>query len=146
MSELLSKLSRETQVVLGGTLLYLIFSFLDWQQISAFGISAGRSEWHGIGVVAGLCAIAVLLWEAIRVFQPATKLAGLEQGLVSAALVLALLLFTVITFFDHNVARHWPAWIGLVLSIVVALAALARAREEGVKLPAGTTPPDATAH
>jgi hypothetical protein len=34
------KLSREAQVVLGGGVLYLVFSFLDWQQVSAFGITA----------------------------------------------------------------------------------------------------------
>jgi hypothetical protein len=77
------KLSREVQVVLGGGVLYLVFSFFDWQQVSAFGFTAGRSEWNGIGVVAGLVAIALLLWEAARLFAVKVPLGTLSEGLVS---------------------------------------------------------------
>ena len=128
-------LSREVQVVLGGGLLYLIVSFLDWQQISAFGITVGRSEWSGIGVVAGLLAIALLAWEAARLFAIKVPLGTLTEGLVSVGIALLLALFTVITFATHGTARHWPAWIGLILAIAIAVAAVVRARAEGVQLP-----------
>jgi hypothetical protein len=139
-------LSREAQVVLGGTVLYLIFSFLDWQQVSAFGITAGRSEWSGVGIVAGLVAIALLLWEAARLFAVKVSLGTLSEGLVSVGLALLLALFTVITFATHGTARHWPAWIGLILAIVIAVCAVVRARAEGVEMPqasstAATPPP-----
>ena len=142
------KLSREVQVVLGGGVLYLVFSFFDWQQVSAFGFTAGRSEWNGIGVVAGLVAIALLLWEAARLFAVKVPLGTLSEGLVSVAVALLLALLTVITFLTHSTARHWPAWVGLILSLAVAAAALVRARVEGVQLPAtagtadrGSAPP-----
>ena len=38
---------------------YLIFSFFDWQQVSIGPLSVGASEWHGVGVVAGLVVIVV---------------------------------------------------------------------------------------
>jgi hypothetical protein len=133
--DLVKKLSREEQVVLGGAVLYLIFSFLDWQQVSGFGITIGRSEWTGVGVVAGLLVIALLLWEAARLFAVKVPLGTLSEGLVSVGLALLLLLFTVITFATHGTARHWPAWIGLLLSTVIAVAAVLRARAEGVQLP-----------
>jgi hypothetical protein len=133
--DFVKNLSREVQVVLGGAVLYLIFSFLDWQQVSAFGFTAGRSEWHGIGVVAGLLVIALLLWETARLFAVKVPLGSLTEGLVSVGLALLLALFTVITFATHGTARHWPAWIGLILSIVIAVAAVIRAREEGVEMP-----------
>jgi hypothetical protein len=133
--EMLKKLPREVQVVLGCGLLYLVFSFLDWQQVSFGPLTAGVSEWHGIGVVAGLLVIALLLWEAARLFQVAIQLGSVTPGLVSVGLALLLLLFTVITFLTHNEARHWPSWLGLVLSIAIAAAALARARAEGVQMP-----------
>jgi len=138
-----TKLPREMQVILAGGVLYLIFSFLDWQQVSFLNVTAGRSEWHGVGIIAGLLVIALLVWEALRLMQVKMNLGAiLTPGLVSVSLALLLLLFTVITFFSHNEARHWPAWIGLILSIVIALAALARARAEGVQMPrAGSTPP-----
>ena len=131
----LAKLPREVQVVLGGGLLYLIFSFLDWQQVSAIGITVGASEWHGIGVVAGLLVIALLLWEAARLAGIKIELGSISPGLVSVGLAILLLLFTLITFFDHSTARHWPAWVGFILSIVIAVAALKRARDEDVHLP-----------
>jgi hypothetical protein len=133
--EMLKKLPREVQVLLGGSLLYLIFSFFDWQQVSFGPVTAGITEWHGVGIIAGLLAIALLLWEAARLFQVTVPLGTLTPGLVSVALALLLLLFTVITFLTHNEARHWPSWIGLLLSIVIAAAAFARARTEGVQMP-----------
>jgi hypothetical protein len=140
-------LSREAQVVLGGAVLYLIFSFLDWQQVSGFGITVGRSEWNGVGIIAGLVVIALILWEAARLFAVKMPLGTLSEGLVSVALALLLALFTVITFATHGTARHWPAWIGLILAIVIAVCAVIRARAEGVQMPqasssAGTPTPD----
>jgi hypothetical protein len=133
--EMLKKLPREVQVVLGGSVLYLIFSFFDWQQVSFGPVTAGITEWHGVGIIAGLLAIAILLWEAARLFQVTIPLGTVTPGLVSVALALLLLLFTVITFLTHNEARHWPSWIGLLLSIVIAAAAVALARKEGVQMP-----------
>jgi hypothetical protein len=133
--EMLKKLSREVQVVLGGGVLYLIFSFLDWQQVSIGSASVGLTEWNGIGVVAGLLVVALLVWEAAALFQVKIPLGSLAPGLVSVGLALLLLLFTVITFVSHNEARHWPSWLGLVLSIAIAAAALVRAKAAGVKMP-----------
>jgi hypothetical protein len=126
------KQPREVQIVFAGAVLYLIFSFLDWQQVSFAGVSAGLSEWHGVGVVAGLLAIAVLLWEGARLLGVMPQLGPITPGLGSIGLVLLLLLFTVITFLTHNEDRHWPSWIGLILSIVITVAAFGRARGEGV--------------
>jgi hypothetical protein len=130
--DMLKKLSREAQVLLGGTLLYVIFSFFDWQQVSFSVVTAGINEWHGVGVIAALLAIALLLWEGARLAGIRAQLGPITPGLGSIGLALLLLLFTVITFLTHNEARHWPAWIGLILSLVITGAAYARARAEGV--------------
>jgi hypothetical protein len=121
--------------VLGGGVLYLIFSFFDWQQVSFGPVTAGVTEWHGIGVLAGLLAIALLLWEGARLYQPNIQLGSFTAGHVSVGLALALLVFTVITFLTHSTARHWPSWLGLLLSIVIAVAAFGRAKAEGVQMP-----------
>ncbi len=131
----LVKLPRETQAVLGGSVLYLIFSFFDWQQVSLGPISVGASEWHGVGVVAGLLVIVVLAWEAVRLLGTKIELGPVTPGQLSALLPLLLLLFTIITFLSHSTARHWPAWIGLILSVVIAAGALMRAKGEDVHLP-----------
>lgn len=131
----LKKLSRDAQIVLGGSVLYIIVSFFDWQQVSYLNVHAGISEWHGVGVIAGLLGVAVLAWEAVRLSGARLDVGPVtaEQG--SVGLALLLLLFTVITFLTHNEARHWPSWVGLVLSIAIATAAFRRGRAEGVRVP-----------
>lgn len=132
----LMKLSREAQVVLGGAVLLLIISFFDWQQVSlgVYG-TPGLNEWRGIGFLAGLLTIALIAWEAVRLFGVKVSLGSLSDGLVSVGLALLVALLTVIYFLTHGDARHWPAWVGLLLAIVVAIAAVMRARAEGVQMP-----------
>jgi hypothetical protein len=128
------KLSRDLQLLLGGTVLYLIMSFLDWQQVSVGPISAGVTEWHGVGIIAGLLAVALLAWELARLFSVKIEL-PLTSGQVSVGLALLLLIFTVITFLSHSAYRHWPEYLGLILSIVIAVVAVRRAKAEGVEVP-----------
>ena len=138
----LMKLPRDVQVVLGGAVLLLIDSFLDWQQVSLAGFAVsgafGRSEWAGVGILAALLTVALLVWETARMFSPAISIGSLPEGVVSLLLALLVGLFTLITFLTHGEARHWPAWIGLILAIVIAVAAWSRARREGVQIPEPT--------
>lgn len=133
----LMKLSRETQIVLVGIVLYVILSFLDWQQACAPGgsICVGQTEWHGIGVLGGLVAVALLLWEVGRVVGVKIALGALSPALISVVLAVALLVLTVITFLSHNEFRHWPEWTALIISILIAVAAVRRGRGEGVEMP-----------
>ena len=127
----LSKLSRETQVVLGGGVLLLILSFLNWQSYSIIGVN----EWHGIGVLAGLLVIAMLVWEVLRLMAVNVSLGTLSPGLVSVGLALLMALFTVIAFLNKDLFRQWPAWGALIAALLVAAAAVVRARAEGVQMP-----------
>jgi hypothetical protein len=137
--DLIRRLSPTEQVLIGCSLLYVIFSFLDWQQVCAdiggAEVCGGASEWRGVGVVAALLGIAVLGWEVSRRLGGARQIGSASPELVSVGLALLLTLFTVITFLTHNEARHWPSWIGLLLSIVIGVVALGRGRTEGVSLP-----------
>ena len=128
----LSKLSRETQVVLGGGVLLLILSFFPWQAYSIFSVD----EWHGfVGILAGLLVIAMLVWEVLRLMGVDVSVGTLSPGLVSVGLALLMALFTVIAFLNKDTFRHWPAWIALIVALVVAAAAVVRARAEGVEMP-----------
>jgi len=117
-------LSTGTKVLFISGLLLLIDSFLDWQQVSIAGIntSAGVSMWHGVGVLAGLLLIALLLWEGAHV---AGALKGVElpisAALVTVVLAAATSVFTIIKFLVANEFRHWPAWIGLILAVLVGV-------------------------
>jgi hypothetical protein len=133
--EAFTKLSRDVQIILGGTLLYVIFSFLNWQQVSAYGFTVGVTEWAGIGYLASLLAIVLFVWEVTRLYSIKIPVGDLSPGLISAALALLLVVFTVITFLTHGTARNWPAFVGLILAIVIGVVALKRAKAEGVEMP-----------
>ena len=53
----LAEINHGAKVVLGASILFLIISFFNWQEVDlgAFG-EAGVSMWHGVGWIAGLLA------------------------------------------------------------------------------------------
>ena len=131
----IKQLPREVQATLVCLILFVILSFFDWQQVSVGPYTYGLSLWHGIGIVTVLIAIAYLIWEIGRVMDYRVNLGQVTPAMTSAGLAIALLVFTVITFLDWSDYRHWPEWVGLVLSIVIAVAAFKRAKDEGVEMP-----------
>ena len=78
--------------------------------------------WDGIGWIAGLLAIALIVWQAIRLANINLEI-GIGPAMVTTFLAALLLLFTVIKFFADSEARTWAAWVGLILAIVVAAGA-----------------------
>jgi hypothetical protein len=139
MNELM-KLSRDSQIILGATVLYVILSFLDWQQFCATGggieiCGGGINEWHGIGFLAALIAVVLLAWEIVKLLGVKIELGAVSPALISVALAIALLVFTVLTFLSHNEFRNWPQWVALIVSIVIAVVAVQRGRVEGVEIP-----------
>ena len=62
----IKQLPREVQGTLVCLILFIIFSFFDWQQVSVGPFTAGKTLWHGIGIITVLIAIAYLIWEIGR--------------------------------------------------------------------------------
>lgn len=134
--DVLKQLSRDVQIVLGGTVLYIILSFFDWQSFSIGPYSYGANEWHGFGVLVVLVAIVLLAWELARAFNiNVPPIGSLTPGVISVGLALLLLVLTVITFLDWSQVRSWPEWVGLLLSLVIGGFAVKRAKDEGVEMP-----------
>ena len=119
----LAELSHGAKVVLGGAIVFLILSFFNWQEVDlgAFG-EAGVSMWHGVGWIAGLLAIALIVWQAIRLTNFNLEI-GVGPAMVTTFLAVLLLLFTVIKFFADSEFRTWAAWVGLILAVVIAVGA-----------------------
>ncbi len=116
----LKAMSRSSQLLLGAGLLLFIFLFFDWQQVCFASICGGRSGWHGWGTLVGILAIVLIAWEAVQILGVKLPELPVKAAMISAGLAAGILLFTVIKFLVDNEARHWPAWVGLILSIVIA--------------------------
>ena len=89
--------------------------------------------WHGWGVLAGLLAIVIVVWEGLRLANVKLEI-GLTPAMVTAALAILLLFFTVLKFLVSNEFRTFWAWLGLLLAIFVAVGAFMNMKELGHSL------------
>ena len=125
-----NELTTGAKLVLGATIAFLIVSFFNWYEADLgglediAGIDAGLSMWNGVGVIAGLIAIALLVWQAIRLANINLEI-GVTPAMITAALAALLLLFTLIRVIDgYELAdRTIWLWLGLVLAVLIAVGA-----------------------
>jgi hypothetical protein len=146
----LADLSTATKVLLGAGVLMFIDLFLAWQKVCVsapgFPETCGtRSGWAGWGTLVGLLVVALIVWEAITLAGIASNLnVPVAASIVSAALAAGILLFTIIKFLIDNEARSWPAWLGLLLAIAIAVGGWLKYKETpetAMATPAGPPPP-----
>jgi len=78
--------------------------------------------WHGWGVLAGLLAIGLLVWEVIRLANINVAM-PVTPAMTSAALAVLLAIFTVIKFLADNEFRTFWSWLGLILAIAIVVGA-----------------------
>ena len=125
----LAELSHGAKVVLGSAIAFLIVSFFNWFKYGGVGI---WNMWHGVGVIAGLLAIALIAWQAVRLANINVEI-GVTPSMITAVLAILLLIFTFIRFISTPYAtdRTIWAWIGLVLAIVIVVGAWANMKAAG---------------
>jgi hypothetical protein len=123
----LSELTHGAKVVLGAAIAFLIVSFLSWFEVDLGPLGeAGENMWHGVGFLAGLLVIALIVWQAIRLANIQFEI-GVGPAMVTTALAALLLIFTFIRFIDKPggdlassvVDRTIWAWLGLILALVI---------------------------
>ncbi len=133
----ISKLSQGAKLMLGGTIVFVIVSFFKWFKIDedltgGIDLDAGINMWHGVGVIAGLLALALLVWEGLRLADVKLEF-GVSASLVSMVLAGLLLLFTFIRFIDGYTGfdRTIFAFLGLILAILIAAGAFLNMQSSG---------------
>jgi hypothetical protein len=103
----------------------------------AVGVDNGVSMWNGIGWLAGLLAVALIVWQAVRLANIDLEI-GVTPAMITAVLALLTLLFTLIRFIDKpggsGVDRTFWAWLGLALAIVIAVGAWMNMKASGESL------------
>ena len=140
-----NELTTGAKLVLGATIVFLIVSFFEWFEVGgdigdaaeAFGVDNGVSMWNGVGWIAGLLAIALIVWQAVRLANIDLEI-GVTPAMITAALAALTLLFTIIRFIDKPggdaVDRTFWAWLGLALAIVIAIGAWMNMQASGESL------------
>jgi len=130
----LSELSHGAKVVLGAAIALLVFSFFDWfeytgpgaDEAESLGADIGINMWHGVGWIAGLLLLGIIVWQAIRLANMNVEI-GVTPSMVTAALSVLMLIFVFIRFIDKPggdfVGRTFWAWLCLVLAVVVVVGA-----------------------
>jgi hypothetical protein len=130
----ISKLSHGAKLVLAGTVAFLLVSFFNWQEVEFGDIaSAGVSMWHGWGFLAGLLAIALLVWEGLRLANIEVAL-PVGPAMTSAFIAILLLISTVLKFLVDNEFRTFWAWLGLALAIAITVGAYMNMQAAGHSL------------
>ena len=142
-------LSTATKILLVAGLLFFIDTFLPWQRVCFGPVCASASAWGGdggfLGVLAGLFALALVIWEAMQAMSvnlnmnvPANKIsAGLAGGTVLFGLIKFIMALT-----NHP---GFGAFIGIILLAAIAYGGYMKWQEStiGPTAPPGTAPPPA---
>src|ERR1017187_4771669 len=114
-------------VILLGLLCFVIL-FFGWNGLclpvgpvggrSVCGTSIGVvSGWAGFGVVAGLAAVCLILWEALSLARALALGSQAVERQVAAGLSAALVVFTLLRVLTHLTGLTACAWIGLALAV-----------------------------
>ena len=133
-----NELTTGAKMVLGAAIVLLIVSFFNWFEVEGFG---GESMWHGIGFLAGLLLLALIVWQALRIANINLEV-GVTSSMITAALAILTLLFVFIRFIDKPggsiaadvIDRTIWAWLGLALAIILVVGAWMNMQASGDSL------------
>lgn len=124
----ISNASLASKVLLAASLVFFIDGFLAWQKVSLGPISVSANGWHGVGIIAILCAIGVLAIEGARVSGVRLPLDSQLEAWIVTGLAGAVVLFTIIKIIVDDFGAYGK-WIGIVAAIVVGVGGFMRLAE-----------------
>jgi hypothetical protein len=119
------ELTTGAKLVLGAAVVLFIVSWFNWFEVEGFG---GENMWNGIGVLAGLLLIALVVWQGLRLANIELEI-GVTPSMITAGLAILTLVFVFIRFIDKPggdlaaevIDRTVWAWLGLALAIVLVI-------------------------
>jgi hypothetical protein len=118
------ELTTGAKLVLAAAIALLIVSWFNWFELGALG----DSMWGGIGIIAGLLLIGLIVWQAIRLANLELEI-GVTPSMVTAALAVLTFVFVALRFLftpdigEFSSDRTFWAWLGLALAIVLVVGA-----------------------
>jgi hypothetical protein len=130
--ERFNALGRGAQIMLVGSVLLLIDTFFNWQEVSIEFLgtkaSSGVSAWHGFwGVVMGLLAIVLIAWLVARLAAVNVPVPPSLTGAVLAFLIFA---FALIKNLADDYSTFW-SYLGVGLAALIAVGGWLQVQESG---------------
>jgi hypothetical protein len=133
--ERFNALGRGMQLMLVGSVLLLISTFFNWQEID-FDLgplgegSAGQNAWHGFwGVAMGLLTIVLIAWIVARLAAVDIPI-PVSAAMTGAVLAFLILAFAVIKNLADDYSTFW-SYVGVALAALVAVGAWLQIQESG---------------
>jgi hypothetical protein len=120
-SSRLASASPASKVLLAGSVFFVVVSFLAWQKACFENICGSATAWHGVGIVATLLAIAILVLQVLDLLDVRLQLDRSAQTAVVVGLAGGTLVFTVIKILVDNEFRAYGSWLGLIAAAVIAV-------------------------
>jgi hypothetical protein len=120
----LSSASPASKVLLAGSVFFVVVSFLSWQRVCFENICGSASGWHGVGIVAALLAIGVLILQVLELLAVKIQVDRATVTTIVVGLALGTLVFNVIKVLVDNEFRAYGSWLGLVAAAIVAVGGL----------------------
>jgi hypothetical protein len=148
----MSRMSTAEKLLLGGSILLLIFSFFPWQSADTggigdlLGVDLDFNMWQGsaswAGVIAGLLAIVLVV---VGIASMAGAMASMNMGTVTPGKLLGWLgagvfVFGILKFiFSVTNSPGWAAFVGLILLLAIGYGAWQQLQATGGMSTGGTT-------
>ena len=133
--ERFNALGRGMQLMLVGSVLLLISTFFNWQEIDfdlgpLGGGSAGQNAWHGFwGVAMGLLTLVLIAWIVARLAAVDIPI-PVSAAMTSAVLAFLILAFAVVKNLADDYSTFW-SYVGVVLAALIAVGAWLQIQESG---------------
>jgi hypothetical protein len=135
-----ARLTMGQKGVLTTGVLLFVDLFLPWNKVGECPFCVSVNGWSGMGVIAGLLVVALLVWEGLNAAGALATMAA-PVPLIGAALAGGAALFALLrAIFDLSFST-FGLWLGIILALAMAYAAYVRYQESQVAQPPPAAPP-----
>lgn len=134
-----NRLSMGQKGLLITGVLFLVDMFLPWNKVGECPFCVSINGWSGIGTLAGLLALALVVWEGANAAGALAAVTA-PKALIGAALGGGVALFALLRALFNLEFATFGLWIGIILALATAYAAWVRYQESTVAAP---PPPEA---